>query len=67
MKTSKITEWKILGNGSYGPRSLEAGTPAVGKVDPIMQFCSVMGIRGLVRLIFGKKDELRRIKGNGQY
>ena len=37
----------------------------MGEVDPIMQFCSVMGIQESARLIFGKKDEPRRIKEMG--
>ena len=39
--------------------------PVVGEVDPITQFCSVMGIQESARLIFGKKGEPRRIKEKG--
>ena len=37
----------------------------MGEMEPVTQLCSVMGIQGLARLIFGKKGEPRRIKGKG--
>ena len=55
IKTSKIAESKMWGNGSYKRRNLETGRPVVGKVDPIMRFCFVMVIRESERHISGNK------------
>ena len=47
----------MRGNGFYGPRILEAGTPAAREVNPIRQFCSAMGLPVLAKLILGNKNE----------
>jgi len=56
----------MLGNGFYKPRNLEAGAPAVGEVNPMMQFCSAMEIQGSERLTLGNKDEPREIRGENK-
>jgi len=47
----------MWGNGSYKPRNLEAGTRAVGEVNPITQFYFAMGIRGSEKLLLGNMEE----------
>jgi len=53
----------MWGNGSYRPRNLKAGTPAVGEVNPITQFYFAMGIRGLAKLSLGNMEEAREKEG----
>jgi len=59
----KTAELKMWGNGSYRPRNLKAGTPAVGEVNPITQFYFAMGIRGLAKLSLGNMEEAREKEG----
>ena len=56
----------MLGNGFYRPRNLEAGTPAVGDINAMMQFCFAMGILESARLILGNKGESRGMGQRGQ-
>jgi len=66
IKTSETAESKTSGNGSYEPRSLEAGRAVARKAKPITQFYFVMEIQGSGRLVLGNEDEPcgREEKGN---
>jgi len=60
--TFKAAGLKMLGNGSYKPRNLEAGTLAMREEHLITQFCFAMVAQGLAKLILGSKDELQGIE-----
>ena len=56
----------MSGNGFYKPRNLEAGTLVVGKVNPMMQSCFAMEIRGSERHILGNGDNPGGWEGRGK-
>ena len=52
--------------GMAPTRNLEDGTPEVGELNPIAQFCFAMEIRVSARLISGSKDEPQGWKKRGK-
>ena len=63
----KTAASEVYGNGYYKPGNLEAGTPVVGEMNPIMQSCFAMVTRGPVRHILGNNDEPHKIEAKGEY
>jgi len=55
----------VWGNGSYKPRNLEAGAPAMREANPITRFCLATEIPGL-EILLGNMDGSREMEEREQ-